>query len=68
MEKFLQFLVLNKYSAQVKGKSWWITITNYDEGEDSRLYKLGFEIIFTPEMVQSVEVRPEKEAIITLIH
>lgn len=65
MKTLLLYLVENKYSCQIKGKSWFCMITLY---ESKRLFKVSYEVIFTPEMVESVEIKKDNTAIITLVH
>lgn len=65
IERMLEFLCNDEYAAQLKGKTWVIGIAKH---ESPRLYKLGFEVVFTPEMVHSILIMPNHLAIIELVH
>jgi hypothetical protein len=69
MQILLLFLVEQRYTAQIKGKNWFCLLEKQNGLEaTNRYFKCSFEVIFTPEMVKSVEILLDNTAIITLVH
>lgn len=68
MQQLLDFLVAHKYHAQIRGKSWWCVLTYQEEDKPSRYFKASYEVIFTPEMIKSLEIVSDHQVVVTLIH
>lgn len=69
MQRLLLFLVEEGYTVQIKGKSWMCMIALMDGMENTKRYfKASYGVVFTPEMVKSVEIFPDNHALITFVN
>lgn len=69
MQELLLFLVQHGYGVTIKGKSW-VSMIKLMEGMEStkRHFQVSHEVVFTTEMVKSVEINKENFALITLVN
>lgn len=69
MEELLQFLVKQKYTGNIKGKSWHSGLCFMKGMETTgRHFQLSLEVVFTPEMVKSAKILPGKHVEIELVN